>query len=556
MPELVFLRRGEEVLRFTLDRPRVILGRGDRCDVVIPDPEVSRQQALLILSGDSAVVEDLSGKGTIVGGTRAQRTSLDDGAEITLGQWRAIFRAHGTSAEDSPETEVRGTVAQQRADADSGRVQPTQIRLRHGGTEAVHRLTGEGFTLGKDPGNDLVLDDRFISGKHLRLTRRGTRFMVLDHASTNGTWLGPVRLFEAEVPLHTQLRVGETDVLLEPATSPARRDTAPVWQGLVGQDSAMRLLIDLIERVAPSSAAVTVLGESGTGKELVARAIHARSPRAERPFVPVNCAAISKELIESELFGHEKGAFTGAVGAHKGAFEEADGGTLFLDEIGDLPLDLQAKLLRALESGEIKRVGSSRPTHVDVRVVAATNRDLLLASRSGQFRDDLYYRLCVVPLTLPPLRNRRGDIPALAEHLLAQFSPRGQTVRLTPPALARLETHLWPGNVRELRNVVHRALLLRRGALIEEADLSFDPDPSPRQKEGNGVAGLYVPGRKLEELLELAERQIVEAALRQFSNNRERVARELGVARSTLFKRLKDWGMTRQDEADHAPDPA
>jgi DNA-binding NtrC family response regulator len=361
-------------------------------------------------------------------------------------------------------------------------------------------------------------------------------------------------VFEAEVPLNTQLHIGETDLVVEPATS-ARKDAPSAWQGLVGSDPAMKLLIDLIERVAPSAAAVTILGESGTGKELVARAIHARSPRAERPFVPVNCAAISKELIESELFGHEKGAFTGAIGAHKGAFEEADGGTLFLDEIGELPPDLQAKLLRALESGEIKRVGASRPGHVDVRVVAATNRDLLAASRSGQFRDDLYYRLCVVPLTLPPLRNRRGDIPALAEHLLAQFSPRGQTIRFTPAAIARLENHPWPGNVRELRNVVHRALLLRRGPAVDEADLTFDPDPSPRPRNGS-VVGLYIPGRKLEDLLELAEREIVESALRQFNNNRERVARELGVARSTLFKRLKDWGMTRQDESEQAQDQA
>jgi DNA-binding NtrC family response regulator len=553
MPELVFLRRGEEVLRFTLDRPRIVVGRGDRCDVVVPDPEVSRQQALVLVSGDSAEVEDLSGKGTLVGGARAHRAPLTDGTEIALGQWRAIFRSRSASTEE--ETEVRGTVVQPRADATGERWQGAQIRLRHGDSESVHRLVGEGFTLGKDPGNDLVLDDRFISGKHLRITRRGARFLVLDHASTNGTWLGAVRLFEAEVPLHTQLHVGETDVLLEPAT-PARKDGPAAWEGLVGADPAMRLLIDLIERVAPSSAAVMVLGESGTGKELVARAIHAHSSRAERPFVPVNCAAISKELIESELFGHEKGAFTGAVLAHKGAFEEADGGTLFLDEIGELPLDLQAKLLRALESGEIKRVGSSRPTHVDVRVVTATNRDLLAASRAGQFRDDLYYRLYVIPLTLPPLRNRRGDIPALAEFLLSQFSPRGQTVRFTPAALARLETHPWPGNVRELRNVVHRALLLRRGTAIDEADLSFDPDPTPRHRDENAVAGQYIPGRKLEEMLELAERQIVESALRQFNNNRERVAKELGVARSTLFKRLKDWGMTRHDEPEHAQEQA
>ncbi len=555
MPELVFLRRGEEVLRFTLDRPRIVLGRGDRCDVVIPDPEVSRQQAAVVLSGDSATVEDLSGKGTVVGGTRAPRAPLTDGAEIALGQWRAVFRAQAPAGDEAAETEVRGTVAHPRTEAGSDRWQAAQIRLRHAGAESVHRLVGEGATIGKDAGNDLVLEDRFISGKHLRITRRGGRFLVLDHASTNGTWLGSVRVFEAEVPLHTQIHLGETDLVVEPAT-PARKEGPAAWQGLVGTDPAMKVLIDLIERVAPSSAAVTILGESGTGKELVARAIHARSPRAERPFVPVNCAAISKELIESELFGHEKGAFTGAIGAHKGAFEEADGGTLFLDEIGELPPDLQAKLLRALESGEIKRVGASRPGHVDVRVVAATNRDLLAASRSGQFRDDLYYRLCVVPLTLPPLRNRRGDVPALAEHLLAQFSPRGQTVRFTPAAIARLENHPWPGNVRELRNVVHRALLLRRGPAIDEADLAFDPDPSPRLRNGSSVVGQYIPGRKLEELLELAEREIVESALRQFNNNRERVARELGVARSTLFKRLKDWGMTRQDENEQAQDQA
>ena len=517
---------------------------------------MSRQQVLLLVSGDSAVVEDLSGKGTLVGGTRADRAPLGDGAEIALGQWRAIFRARSTSAEDAPETEVRGTVAQHGADAESGRVQPAQIRLRHGGTESVHRLIGEGCTLGKDPGNDLVLDDWFISAKHLRVTRRGARFLVLDHASTNGSWLGPVRLFEAEVPLHTQLRVGETDVLLEPAT-PVRRDSPPAWQGLVGQDTAMRVLMELVERVAPSSAAVTILGESGTGKELVARAIHARSPRAERPFVPVNCAAISKELIESELFGHEKGAFTGAVGAHKGAFEEADGGTLFLDEIGELPVDLQAKLLRALESGEIQARGleSAHPRgrpggrRDQPRPPAGQplgplpGRSLLPALRRPA---DACHRFAIAGATSP--RSPSTCSPA--------SRPRGQTVRFTPAALARLEAHPWPGNVRELRNVVHRALLLRRGTLIDEADLSFDPDPSPRVRDGNGAAGQYVPGRKLEDLLELAERQIVESALRQFNNNRERVARELGVARSTLFKRLKDWGMTRHDEPEQAPEAA
>jgi DNA-binding NtrC family response regulator len=551
MPELVFLRRGEEVLRFSLDRSRVVLGRGDHADVVIPDPEVSRQQAAVLLSEGGVVVEDLSGKGTVVAGIRSERASLADGADIALGQWRAVYRAQ-SPAEEPAATEVRGTQTDRQAEPGEEARPAVQLRLRRAGSESVHRWMGESCTVGKDAGNDLVVDDRFISSRHLRIARKNGHFVLADQASTNGTWLGAVRIFEAEVPLNTTVRVGETEVVLEPWSNP-RKDGPAAWQGIIGSDPALRLLVDLVERVAPSSAAVTILGESGTGKELVARAIHARSPHADRPFIPVNCAAISKELIESELFGHEKGAFTGAIASHKGAFEEADGGTLFLDEVGELPFELQAKLLRALESGEIKRVGSSRPQHVEVRVVAATNRDLLAATRAGQFRDDLYYRLCVVPMTLPPLRNRRGDVGALAQHFLRQFSPRGQTVALAPDALERLESHPWPGNVRELRNVVHRALLLRKGSTIELGDLSFDPDPTPGQHDGLGGTGVFVPGLRLEEMLERAERQIIEAALRRFNNNRERVARELGVARSTLFKRLKDWGMTRHDEA---PPPA
>jgi DNA-binding NtrC family response regulator len=263
--------------------------------------------------------------------------------------------------------------------------------------------------------------------------------------------------------------------------------------------------------------------------------------------VPVNCAAISKELIESELFGHEKGAFTGAQLARKGAFEEADGGTLFLDEIGELPLELQAKLLRALESGEIKRVGASKPMNVDVRVVTATNRDLLQASKAGKFREDLYYRLCVVPVTLVPLRRRKGDLLSLAEHFLKTFAPRGQTVRLSDAAIKALTAHTWPGNIRELRNVIHRALLLRKGPHIEESDLSFDGRSSaPREDEAGPIIEL-TEGMTLEQHLEMAERKLIVLALRRYDFNRERVVKELGVARSTLFKRLKDWGI-KDDE--------
>jgi two-component system response regulator HydG len=543
MPELIFFRRGDEVLRVALDRPRLVLGRGDGCDVVIPDAEVSRQQLAILQSGNDVRVEDLSGKGICVAGEMTQAASLTDGADIALGQWRAIYRQRSSSESDESKTEVRGTVTAPQPREGGEKWQPAQLRVRKNGEERAVAFQGETLTVGKDGSNSVVVEDPYVSGRHLRISRKGSLFQVVDPGSTNGSFIGPLRVYEAVVPLHTTIKLGNVELTLEPATG---GKPAVAFEGIIGSDPSVRQLCELIERVAPSIAAVAVLGESGTGKELVARALHNRSTRAERPFIPVNCAAISKELIESELFGHEKGSFTGAQAQRKGAFEEADGGTLFLDEIGELPIDLQAKLLRALESGEIKRVGASKPLTVDVRVVAATNRDLLADAREGKFREDLYYRLCVVPLHLPPLRNRKSDVLSLAEHFLARFAPRGQTVKLTPAAVERLKSHAWPGNIRELRNVVHRALLLRRGPMIDAPDITFDQEVN---KDANVAVPDVAPGVTLEQMLEKVERQIVEAALRKYEGNKERVAKELGVARSTLFKRLKDWGLTQSNEA-------
>jgi len=549
MPELVFFRRGEEVLRFHLQTNRVVIGRGEQSDVVIPDPAISRQQVALVRAGAGYAVEDLSGSGTLVCGAARADGPLGDGEDITLGQWRAIFRDQTTADTDAASTRI-GTRTELKPDAETARTLPAQLRVVHGGRDEVFRIGASPLTLGKDADNTVVLEDRFLSGKHLRITRRDALFHVADLASTNGTWLGGARVWEVEVPFHTTFTAGSAQLSIEPVP-PRGTSQRAIFHGIIGSDPSIAQLTEMIRRVAASNAAVTVLGESGTGKELVAQALHADSPRQERPFIPINCAAISRELIESELFGHEKGAFTGAQSIRRGAFEEADGGTLFLDEIGELPLELQAKLLRALESGEIKRVGAARPSHVDVRVVCATNRDLLARVQEGHFREDLYYRLCVVPLHLPPLRSRRADIPALANHFLERFAPAGQQVCFTPAAIAKLQSHAWPGNIRELRNVVHRALLLRTGLMLDAPDLTFDSErvaASPGQPGGAG----YVPGMGLEELLAKAERQIVEGALRRYNNNRERVARELKVARSTLFKKLKDWGMTRQEETDTA----
>ncbi|MBP7146030.1 MAG: sigma-54-dependent Fis family transcriptional regulator [Acidobacteria bacterium] len=312
------------------------------------------------------------------------------------------------------------------------------------------------------------------------------------------------------------------------------------WK-LVGQSAPMQRVFELIERTGPTQATVLITGESGTGKELVARAIHARSPRAEAPFIKVNCAAIPDELIESELFGHEKGAFTGASLRQRGRFARAHGGTLLLDEIGDMSLRTQAKVLRALQDGEIEPLGAGRPVHVDVRVIAATNKDLRTEMEAGRFREDLYYRLSVLPIQLPPLRARREDIPPLIEHLTAQicaennFRPR----RFSRAAIQALAERPWPGNVRELRNTLERALILSTGETIDVGEL---PE-AEAAAQGDGEAWLAAP--TLREFKERSERVYLLGKLEEHGWNITRTAQAIGTPRSNLYKRLEHHGLAR-----------
>ncbi|WP_242360229.1 sigma-54 dependent transcriptional regulator [Anaeromyxobacter sp. SG17] len=302
---------------------------------------------------------------------------------------------------------------------------------------------------------------------------------------------------------------------------------------VIGRSAAMREVLDRVVRVAPTDATVLVTGESGTGKELVARAIHVASRRGDKPFVPVNCAAITETLLESELFGHAKGAFTGAIRARRGLFEEANGGTLFIDEVGETAPGFQAKLLRALQEGEIRRVGESAPVQVDVRIIAATNQDLRRAISERRFREDLYYRLAVVPVRIPPLRERREDIPLLAAHFVQRYNRRTAEGKiLTPEALARLVEHEWPGNVRELENAIEQAAALSPSREIRAGDVHIEAvrDVGPGRDEDR---------RTLAEAVEDAERRTIEAALARCEGDLGRVARELGVSPTTLWRRMK-----------------
>jgi len=317
---------------------------------------------------------------------------------------------------------------------------------------------------------------------------------------------------------------------------------APGGRTLVGQSPAFRMLLETLRQAAAAHATVLLVGESGTGKELAARAVHELSPRASGPFVAVNCAAIPETLLEAELFGVEKGAFTGALARREGRFERAHGGTLFLDEVGELSLGAQVKLLRVLQEGEIERLGGTAPVHVDVRVVSATRRELQREVAEGRFREDLYYRLNVVEVRIPPLASRREDVSLLADHFLRRFAAKNaKPVRgFSPEAVKALEEYAWPGNVRELEHAVERAVVLARGEVLEVADLPDSVRSGPRGAAGQVVIPIGTP-------MEEVERRLIHETLRHTGGDKTLAARLLGIAARTIYRKL-------ERERDDAPE--
>jgi DNA-binding NtrC family response regulator len=343
----------------------------------------------------------------------------------------------------------------------------------------------------------------------------------------------PTRIEELDVLIRKAAEKGQ--LLRDNEALRARVDNAEGFGGIVTRSPLMHEVMRIVDRVAPTDSAVLVLGESGTGKELVARAIHERSQRRDRPFVPIHCGALPREVFESELFGHEKGAFTGAVGAKPGLVELADGGTLFLDEIGEMEPDSQVKMLRALETSMFFRVGATRPRRVDVRLVAATNRDLAEAMKQGEFRQDLYYRINTITVRLPPLRDRREDITLLAHHFVEAKSAYG-VKRLGPAALAALERYDWPGNVRELLHAIERAVILAKGEEILPEDLP------PEVAGGAGAAPVAATGS-----LEAMERQHIVATLRQVGGHRGKAAALLAIDPKTLYRKILGYGINPEE---------
>ena len=351
----------------------------------------------------------------------------------------------------------------------------------------------------------------------------------------------PVNLDRLDLLLRRALaerRLGDENRRLK-----AQLDSKYGFENIIGASPAMQEVFETIRQAAPTRATVLIQGESGTGKELVARALHQCSPRRDGPFVPVHCAALAPTLLESELFGHEKGAFTGATERRRGRFELADCGTLFLDEIGEIDPALQVKILRVLEERKFERVGGTETLHVDVRLVAATNRDLRARVAEGAFREDLFYRLHVVNLTLPPLRERTGDVVLLAQHYLKTLAAENgkKPPAISPEAMDVLQAYAWPGNVRELRNVIERLVVLGTGDRLTVADL-------PAAVRDGAAGGLAIPSRA-GRVLRDAERQLIADALRRHRDNRTKAAQDLGISRRTLHRKINEFGLRAPGDA-------
>ncbi|MCB9619178.1 MAG: sigma 54-dependent Fis family transcriptional regulator [Sandaracinus sp.] len=416
-----------------------------------------------------------------------------------------------------------------------------------------HVVSGDVCRIGKTDDNDLVIRDQTVSRAHCEILREARGYLIRDLGSTNGTLLDGAEIREAFLRPGAILTVGKIE--LKVRTYAERIEVLPSEQQrfgeAVGKSLPMRTIFGLLERLAPSDATVLLGGETGTGKDVVARAIHEASPRRGRPMVVVDCGAVVANLIESELFGHEKGSFTGATASRQGAFELADGGTLFLDEIGELPLDLQPKLLRVLEQRSFRRVGGNKEHRVDIRVVAASKRNLLAEVERGKFREDLYFRLAVVPIEMPPLRERLDDLPMLVEHLLTGLSgeePSAPPLSIARAALEALASHDWPGNVRELRNVLARAAYMTRAAGESEIRIGHVPVGSVL---GGGTSDLVATAfdlalsyRETKARFEEAfEKRYVAWLLEHHQGNISAAARSVEMDRKYLHKLAKKHGV-------------
>jgi transcriptional regulator with AAA-type ATPase domain/pSer/pThr/pTyr-binding forkhead associated (FHA) protein len=505
MDVLMLCYRDEPLREFALRGAALEVGCAPGCDIVVHDPDVAERHLLVQARGGTVYVHQVRGR-------EREWRLMPPNQPVPLGRWHSLVRIP-----DAPTRPRSITSTTEPLALDSNTATGLSLIVGRGPEARRVALDGHPLSIGSSADNDFMLRDRSVSAHHCRLEPHGGGWRVRDLGSRNGTQVDGVPVVLASVAAGSTIRVGRTDLRL------VARDGRPTQGEIVAESPAMREVVAKVERYARNRMPVLIIGESGTGKEGIARALHLSGPRADQPFVAVNAGGMAASLVESELFGHERGAFTGASGVHRGVFEQAHGGTLFLDEIGELPLDMQARLLRVLETGEVRRVGAESTIQVDVRLVCATHRNLARMVAETTMRQDLFFRLAVLMIDIPPLRERPQDIQPLAEHFLAraieQIGPRA----VSEEAVARLVAYRWPGNARELRNVVLRAAAGSAGASISAEDV----DQAFRDAGVSCPSVADASSTQLQHVIELHRGNLTAAA------------RALGVPRETLRDRVR-----------------
>lgn len=545
MTHLLLSQHGKTHLRVPLRKSNTQLGRSMECDVVLVDPNISRFQLSIYQMEGSYFVKNLGKAPLRLNGKEIEASPFREGDCLELEAWRILLNQSPSLIADETYVSDAGMAATQalhlsRVGQDL-HFESLLMRVSSPG-EAIRKipLKPGTNTVGKAASCDIRVADPYVSEVHAKIFYEGGKVSLYDLRSTNGSYLDGVKVTEAEIKEGSVCKIGNSELCLV-SESHAQKITpleAEAFGPFIGRSRQMRELYAFIRQVAPSNAPVCILGETGAGKELVAQSLHELSGRKSGPWIALNCGAIAKELIQSELFGHEKGAFTGALQQRLGVFEQAKGGTLFLDEIAELPLELQASLLRVLESGKLRRVGGSQEIPVHARILCATHQDLPTLVAEKKFREDLYFRLYVLPLYLPALRERKEDIPLLAEHFLKMFTPPGGKKSIRPDALQFLEECEWRGNVRELRNAIQRAMILSNNESLEPSDFAFlKVEKGSVAASGNNALN---PGAST--LLE-KEKQFILQELQRQSHNKAATAKALGIAKSTLYEKLKTYNL-------------
>lgn len=479
-------------------------------------------------------LEDLSGNGTMVNGETIVQKKLDFGDTLEFEELQITLCEIEALRKESSKALKTKRISNREKPQKTGKL----MFKRH--NKKCNLLIDTPQIIGSSDEAHIVIDDDYLSAFHCQLIPHNNGMILRDLTSTNGTWINDIRIMEVFLSDSCKFKAGKTEFRFS-GKNPEKQIEQPEGDffGMIGRHPKLLAVQNLIKRMAPLNETILITGETGTGKELSAYAVHMLSERSEEPFIAVNCAAISADLIESELFGHVEGAFTGATKSRKGAFEEAGQGTVFLDEIGELPLSLQPKLLRTLDSGEIKPVGSSFAKTHKARIVAATNRNLAEEVKAGRFREDLYYRLAAMPVELPALRERREDIPELAGYFLSQAD---NNVELSKSAENILTYNYWPGNIRQLRNVITTSLMYHPEAIengiLEEEHLIINGPGSVLQKMQKSEV-LY-KGQTLKD----AEAQLIMEAMKEYGGNKQMVSKALGISKSALYDKIKKYDIT------------